>query len=307
MKKNDDNKYIRIGIFAVVFLLGLFVSIKEKNGWIALIACVGVPLLYIPYGISDWKRKKQDNPPEKHNEPAKNVAPKVTVKKKITSEPPQQANSAEKSFTLLGWERGLGCGTSVWMRPIDKGFEVIVEYHAPNPFEHFGTSAIVPSEIIRQMSLQALQNWMYTITTPAFHEEITAKEEEYRQFLRECGVTKQTTTEFKFTYSIGTAFEKIRNTAKEKFIYCLDFKEPHHTIGHYRAFVDPRATIDLFFEQIDESGAIFDSGVIFAHWTITKNCDNSDAETKPERSDIYILTDSAYHNILDMLGAWESL
>ena len=71
--------------------------------------------------------------------------------------------------------------------------------------------------------------------------------------------------------------------------------------------MDPRATIDLFFEQIDESGAIFDSGVIFAHWTITKNCDNSDAETKPERSDIYILTDSTYHNILDMLGAWESL
>lgn len=227
----------------------------------------------------------------------------ITLKKK-TSEPLQQANSTEKTFSLLGGGR---YGTNARMRRTDKGFEVIVEYHAPNPFEHFGTSAIVPSEIIGQMSLQALQNWMYTITTPAFHEEITAKEEEYRQFLRECGVTKQTTTEFKFTYSIGTAFEKIRNTAKEKFIYCLDFKESHHTIGHYRAFVDPRATIDLFFEQIDESGAIFDSGVIFAHWTITKNCDNSDAETKPERSDIYILTDSAYHNILDMLGAWKSL
>lgn len=58
MKKNDK-KYLRIGFFAVVFLLGLFVSIIEKNGWIALIACVGVPLLYIPYGISDWKRRKQ--------------------------------------------------------------------------------------------------------------------------------------------------------------------------------------------------------------------------------------------------------
>ena len=29
----------------MVFLLGLFVSIIEKNGWIALIACVGVPLI----------------------------------------------------------------------------------------------------------------------------------------------------------------------------------------------------------------------------------------------------------------------
>ena len=107
----------------------------------------------------------------------------ITLKKK-TSEP-QQANSAEKTFSLLGGGR---YGTSARMRRTDKGFEVIVEYHAPNPFEHFGTSAIVPSEIIGQMSLQALQNWMYTITTPAFHEEITAKEEEYRQFLRECGV-----------------------------------------------------------------------------------------------------------------------
>ena len=143
MKKNDDNKYIRIGIFAVVFLLGLFVSIKEKNGWIALIACVGVPLLYIPYGISDWKRRKQDNPPEKHNKPAKTVAPNFTF--------------------------------------------------------------------------------------------------------------------------------------------------------------------DLFFEQIYETGAIFESGVIFAQWTVTKSSDNSDSKTKPERSDIYILTDSAYHNVLGMLGAWKPI
>lgn len=64
MKKNDDNKYIRIGIFAVVFLLGLFVSSIEKNGWFALIVCVGVPLLYIPYGRLDWKRRKRDNPQE---------------------------------------------------------------------------------------------------------------------------------------------------------------------------------------------------------------------------------------------------
>lgn len=88
------------------------------------------------------------------------------------------------------------------MRPIDKGFEAIVEYHAPNPFEHFGTSAIVPSEIIGQMSLQALQNWMYTITTPAFHNEITAKEEEYRQFLRECGVTESNDNPF-YQYTVA--------------------------------------------------------------------------------------------------------
>ena len=304
MKKNDDNKYIRIGIFAVVFLLGLFVSIIEKNGWIALITCVAVPLLYIPYGISDWKRKKQDNPPEKQNKPAKTAAAEAPAKKENTSEPPQQANSAEKTFSLLGRGR---YGTSAWMRQTDKGFEVNVEYHAPNPFEHFGTSAIVPEEIIGQMSLPVLRNWMYTNATPAFHEEITAKEEDYRQFLRECGVKKQTTTEIRFTYPIGTVFEKIRNTANEKFIYCLDFKEPHYTIGHYRITVDSNVTFDLFFEQIYETGAIFESGVILAQWTVTKSSDNSDSKTKPERSDIYILTDSAYHNILGMLSAWKPI
>ena len=307
MKKNDDNKYIRIGIFAVVFLLGLFVSIIENNGWIALIACVGVPLLYIPYGISDWKRRKQDNPPEKQNKPAKTAAAEAPVKKENTSEPPGRAISEEKTFTLLGRGRGLGYGTSAWMRQTDKGFEVIVEYHAPNPFEHFGTSAIVPSEIIGQMSLPVLQNWMYTNAIPAFHEEITAKEEDYRQFLRECDVKKQTTTEIRFTYPIGTVFEKIRNTANEKFIYCLDFKEPHYTIGHYRITVDSNVTLDLFFEQIYETGAIFESGVIFAQWTVTKSSDNSDSKTKPERSDIYILTDNAYHNVLGMLGAWKPI
>ena len=109
----------------------------------------------------------------------------VITLKKITSEQLQKANSAEKTFSLLGGRR---YGTSARMRQTDKGFEVIVEYHAPNPFEHFGTNDIVPDEIIREKSLQALQNWMYTNTTPAFHVEITANEVDYRQFLRECGV-----------------------------------------------------------------------------------------------------------------------
>ena len=228
----------------------------------------------------------------------------VITPKEQTSEPLQQAKSVEKTFSLLGGGR---YGTSAWMRQTDKGFEVNVEYHAPNPFEHFGTSAIVPEEVIGQMSLPVLRNWMYTNATPAFHEEITAKEEDYRQFLRECGVKKQTTTEIRFTYPIGTVFEKIRNTANEKFIYCLDFKEPHYTIGHYRVTVDSNVTFDLFFEQIYETGAIFESGVIFAQWTVTKSSDNSDSKTKPERSDIYILTDSAYHNVLGMLGAWKPI
>lgn len=306
MKKNND-KYWRIGIFAFVFVLGLIAFAKTGSGWLALIACVGVPLLYIPYGISDWKRKKQDNPPEKHNEPTKTVAPEVTVKMENPSEPPRQANSAEKTFALLSLVIGKGIESVTFMRQTDKGFEIIYETHSPSPFERFGARTVVPDEIIGQMSLQVLQNWMYANADSAFHEEITAKEEDYRHFLRECGVTEQPTTEFKFTYSIGTAFKKIKNTAKEKLIYSLDFKEPHHTIGHYRAPVDSYGTFDLFFEQIDEFGAIFESGVIFAQWIITKNCDNSDAETKPKRSDIYILTESAYNNVLDMLGAWESL
>lgn len=116
MKENDDNKYIRIGIFAVVFLLGLFVSIIEKNGWIALITCVAVPLLYIPYGISDWKRKKQDNHPQKHNEPAKNVAPKDTVKKKTTSEPPQQAKESWQPYISMLRERYLNMSRYLLLR-----------------------------------------------------------------------------------------------------------------------------------------------------------------------------------------------
>lgn len=111
MKKNND-KYWRIGIFAFVFVFGLFASVKTRNGWIALITCVVVPLLYVPYGISDWKRRKQDNPPEKHNKPAKTAAAEDQVKKENTSEPPRRAISEEKNFTLLGSERGLGYGTS---------------------------------------------------------------------------------------------------------------------------------------------------------------------------------------------------
>ena len=155
MKKNDDNKYIRIGIFAVAFLLGLFVSIIEKNGWLAFITFVVVPLLYIPYGISDWKRRKQDNPPEKQNKPAKTAAAEAPVKKENTSEPPGRAISEEKTFTLLGSGRGLGYGTSAWMRQTDKGFEVIVEYHAPTALANIqqrlnmmckGTLKITPRE-----------------------------------------------------------------------------------------------------------------------------------------------------------------
>ena len=88
MKKNND-KYWRIGIFAFVFVFGLFASVKTGNGWIALITCVVVPLLYIPYGISDWRREKPSEPPEKHNKPAKTAAAEAQVKKENTSEPPQ--------------------------------------------------------------------------------------------------------------------------------------------------------------------------------------------------------------------------
>ena len=116
MKKNDDNKYIRIGVFAVVFLLGLFVSIIEKNGWIALIACVGVPLLYIPYGISDWKRKKQDNPPEKQNKPAKTAAAEAPVKKENTSEPPQQAKESWQPYISMLRERYLNMSRYLLLR-----------------------------------------------------------------------------------------------------------------------------------------------------------------------------------------------
>lgn len=78
MKNNNDKKYLRIGIFVIIFLFGLFASLIEKNGWIALITCVAVPLLYIPYGISDWKRKKQNNSPEKQPNPKNNDDYKYT-------------------------------------------------------------------------------------------------------------------------------------------------------------------------------------------------------------------------------------
>ena len=82
--KKDNDKYRRIGIFAFAFLFGLFVSAKSGNGMAALITCVFVPLLYIPYGISDWYRKKPSEFSEKLPEPEK----------------PDQQKPSQKSLTL---------------------------------------------------------------------------------------------------------------------------------------------------------------------------------------------------------------
>ena len=184
MKKNND-KYIRIGIFVFVFLFGLYVSAKTENGVLALITIFGVPVLYIPYGISDWYRKKPAEPSEKRSKPKEPAVFKSLAKKEKASAPPQQAEPVKKTLTLLGNMRGYG--TSAWLRLTENGIEMIVEYHAPNPFEHFGVADIVPEEIIRQKSLQALQGWMYSHQTPAFHEEITVSTSDYLKFLHECG------------------------------------------------------------------------------------------------------------------------
>lgn len=99
MKKNND-KYWRIGIFAFVFVFGLFASVKTGNGWIALITCVVVPLLYIPYGISDWRRNNSSEP-----------LGRLTSGKDDTES--RQNNKCAQ--TIVGDKPVPACSTEIWL------------------------------------------------------------------------------------------------------------------------------------------------------------------------------------------------
>ena len=183
---NENNgKDWRCGLSAVAFLFVLIVSVKTGLWMISLLFL----LIYIPFGIYAWFRKKPPESSEKHPEPQKAVVSEALAEKK-NSPAPQEAASRKKSLTLLG-ECGL-YGTGARIISTDKGFELFVEYYGSNTYEHFGANDFVPDEVIRQNSLQALQDWMNAHPSQTFHEEITVKESDYIEFLRSCGIDVET-------------------------------------------------------------------------------------------------------------------
>ena len=182
-------------------------------------AAIVIILCLLTIIISTYIVKKRQDPPSDGDGDAhesdtlcpgseQRMDKEKTLERTEVPEEPQR----EESFSLLG-SLPVGKGYSVWMRKHADHFEMIVEYHGVSPYDSGGACDPVPDDVICSFDLQTLSDWMYTCTTPAFHIEITANEENYRQYLRECGVTKYVNSNPAFTYTFDAVLDKINHTA----------------------------------------------------------------------------------------------